>query len=122
MLNDSYISGIVGLNGSAAVKNEETGCKIMTITLRTVLLKYLCLSNRHQLTAEIHQSKEPMVPVQAIVPNTPKAERMIVMMNKNFLSYVGNVLKDQGLPKEFLMELFRGSCCQTMIAEITLTN
>jgi hypothetical protein len=33
------IAGIVDLNGSAAVKDEETGCKIMTITLCTVLLK-----------------------------------------------------------------------------------
>ncbi len=57
------ISGIVDFDGSAAVKVEETGCKIMTITLRTVLLKYLRLSNGHQLIVEIHQSKEPMAPV-----------------------------------------------------------
>jgi hypothetical protein len=113
------ISGIVNLDGSTVVKDEETSCKIMAITLRTVFLKYLRLNNGHQLIAEIHQSKEPMAPVQALVPNTPKAEHMIVMMNKNFLSYVGNVLRDQGLPKDFLMELFRQSCCQTMIAEIT---
>jgi hypothetical protein len=35
-----------------------------------------------------------MAPVKAVAPNTPKAERMIVMMNKNFPSYIGNVLKD----------------------------
>ncbi len=116
------ISGIVDLNGSAAVKDEETSRKIMTITLRTVLLKYLRLSDGHQLIAEIHQSKEPMAPVQAVLPNTPEAEHMIVMMNKNFPSYVGNFLKDQGPPEEFLMEFFRQSCCQTMIAKITLPH
>ncbi len=50
------------------------------------------------------------MPVQAIIPNTPEAERMIAMMNNNFLSYVGNVLKDQGLPEEFLRELFYRTC------------
>ncbi len=88
------ISGIADLDEYAAVKDEETGRKIVTITLHTVLLKYLRLSDGHQLIAEIHQLKEPMAPVQAIVPNTPEAEHMIVMMNKNFPSYVGNVLRD----------------------------
>jgi hypothetical protein len=39
--------------------------------------------------------------VQAVIPNTPKAERMILMMNKNVPVYVGNVLKDQGIPEPF---------------------
>jgi hypothetical protein len=52
-----------------------------------------------------------MAPVQAVVPNTPEAEWMIAMTSKNFPSYVGNVLKDQGLLEEFLMELFHQTCC-----------
>jgi hypothetical protein len=32
--------------------------------------------------------------VQAVVPNTPEAEQMMLMMNKNFPAYVGNVLRD----------------------------
>jgi hypothetical protein len=116
------ISGIVDLDGSAVVKNEETGHEIMTISLRSVLLKYLCLSNGHQLTAEIHQLLEPMAPVQAVIPNTHEAECIIVMMNKNFPAYVGNVLRDQGLPEDFLMVLFRGTCCQTMISDIQSTS
>ena len=94
----------------------------MTISLCFVLLKYLCLSDGHQLIAEIHQSKEPMVPVQAVIPNTPEAEGMIVMMNKNFLSYDGNILKDQGLPDEFLMEHFGWTCYQTMVSKIPSTQ
>jgi hypothetical protein len=116
------ISGIVDLAGSAVVKDEETGQEIGPYSLCTILLKYLRLSDRHQLIAEIHQAKEPMAPVQAVVPNTPEAERMIVMMNKNFPSYVGNVLKDQGLLEEFLMELFHRTCCQIMFAEILQTT
>ncbi len=56
--------------------------------------------------------------VQAVVPNTPEAEQMIFMMNKNFPAYVGYVLRDQALPNSFLIELFRRSCCPTMIAEM----
>jgi hypothetical protein len=59
-----------------------------------------------------------MGPVQAVIPNTPKAERMILMMNKNVPTYVGNVLKDQGMPEPFLMELVRKSCCPTQISEM----
>jgi hypothetical protein len=58
--------------------------------------------------------------VQAVVPNTPEAEQMILMMTKNFPAYVGYVLRDQGLPDGFLMELFRRTCCPTMISEMAL--
>jgi hypothetical protein len=63
-----------------------------------------------------------MAPVQAVIPNTLEAEWMIAMMNKNFPSYVRNVLKDQDLPEEFLMELFYQTCCQIMLAEISQTS
>ncbi len=108
------IFSIVDLDGSAAVKDEETGREIGSYFLCTILLKYLQLSDGHQLIMEIHQAKEPMTPVQAVIPNTLEAEQMIATMKKNFSSYVGNVLKDQGLLEEFLMELFHRTCCQIM--------
>jgi hypothetical protein len=61
----------------------------------------------------INQSNEIMGPVQVAIPNTPKAERMILMLNKNIPSYIGNVLKDQGLPESFLLDLVKKSCCPT---------
>ncbi len=73
------------------------------------------------LIAEVHQANETMAPVQTVVPNTPEAERMIAMMNKNFPVYVGNVPKDQGLPEDFLMELLERTCCHIMMAEIPNT-
>ena len=39
-------------------------------------------------------------------------------MNKNVPSYIGNVLKDQGMPDAFLMELVRKSCCPTQLSEM----
>ncbi len=110
------------LDGSAAVKDEETAWEIGSYSLCTILLKCLQLSDGHQLIAEIHEAREPTASVQAIIPNTPEAERMIAMMNKKFLSYVGNVLKDRGLPEEFLMELFHRTCCQIMLIEIAQTS
>jgi hypothetical protein len=115
MLED--INGIVYLNGKTAVKDEITGNVIRVVSLRTLLLRYLHLSNGHQLIAEIHQANGVMGPVQAVIPNTPEAERMIVMMNKNFPAYVGNVLRDQGFDGGFLWELLKATCCQMKLAE-----
>ncbi len=56
-------------------------------------------------------------PVQAVIPNTPEVEQMIVMMNKNFPAYVGNVLRDQGFDGDFLWELLKATCCQTKLVE-----
>jgi hypothetical protein len=44
-----------------------------------------------------------MGPVQAVIPNTPEAEQIILMLSKNVPSYIGNVLKDQGLPELFFV-------------------
>jgi hypothetical protein len=44
---------------------------------------------------------------------------MILMVNKNAPAYIGNVLRDQGMPESFLMELVKNSCCPTQVSEIT---
>ncbi len=56
--------------------------------------------------------------VQAIIPNTPEAEQMILMMNKKIPAYMGNVLHDQGMLHVFLIKLFKRSCCPAMISEM----
>jgi hypothetical protein len=115
MLED--ITGIVYLNGTAAIKVNNTRNVIRVVSLCTLLLRYLRLSNSHQLIAEIHQANGVMGPVQAVVPNSPEAERMIIMLNKNFPAYVGNVLRDQGFNETFLWNMFKATCCQTKLAE-----
>jgi hypothetical protein len=57
------IFGTVDLDGSAALKDKETGQEIGSYSLCTILLKYLQLSDRHQLIMEIHQAKEPVAPI-----------------------------------------------------------
>ncbi len=115
MLED--ITDIVYLNGTVAIKNDNTGNVIRVVSLRTLLLRYLRLSNGYQLIVENHQANRVMGPVQAVVPNSPEAERMIMMMNKSFLAYVANVLRDQGFDETFLWNMFKATCCQTKLAE-----
>jgi hypothetical protein len=48
------IHGITDLDATAPV--IENGVQVKILSLRTTLLRYLCLSNGHQLIAEIHQA------------------------------------------------------------------
>jgi hypothetical protein len=56
--------------------------------------------------------------VQAVIPNTPEAKQMVLMMNKNLPVYIGNALRDQGLREDFLMDLLKQSCCLTLFTEM----
>ena len=82
------------------------------------MLKYMKMSNGHQLIAEVHQASLLVGPVHIVFPNSPEAERMVIMMNKNLPAYVGHVLKDQGLPDSYLLELVKRLCCLVMVVEI----
>ena len=84
------IIGITNLDVTARIFDDETGKYLGMLSLRQVLLRYLQLSDSHQLIAEVHQSEEIMGPVQAVIPNTPEAERMILMMNKNVPAVKGS--------------------------------
>ena len=95
--------GITDLEGEVAVSPE------LTLSLRQILLNYVRLSDGHQLIAEVHQSYEVNGRVHAVIPNTPEAKQMILMMNKNFPAYLGNVLRDQGMAEGFLLELLNRS-------------
>jgi hypothetical protein len=76
------------------------------------------MSNGHQLIAEVHQASLLVGPVHIVFPNSPEVERMVIMMNKNLPAYVGHILKDQGLPDSYLLELVKRLCCPVMVAEI----
>jgi hypothetical protein len=91
------IIGITNLNGHTDLHQAGMNTTLHFI-LHQVLLHYVRLSDGHQLLAEVHQSNNVMGCVQAVIPNTPEAEQMILMMNKNFPACIGNVLRDQGLP------------------------
>jgi hypothetical protein len=118
------IQGITDLNGWGPVKKRDTEGKetVGKWMLRNVLMKSLRLTSGHQLVAKVHQLPAPMSPVQAVVPHTPEAEQMILMMNKNFPVYISYALEDQELSKEFISELVKRSCCTTKAMEIELCS
>jgi hypothetical protein len=82
------------------------------------MLKFIRLSDGHQLVAEVHQASTLVSLVHVVIPNTPEAKWMVIMMNKNFPAYIGHVLRDQGLPDSFLFELVKQLCCPVMVSEI----
>ena len=54
------------------------------------------LESGHTLIAELHPA-QAMGHVEAVVPNTSKAEAMITMTSKNIVVYLSNFLVDAGL-------------------------
>ncbi len=109
--------GITDLNAAANLYQNGVPTPLR-FSLRQVLLHFVKLGNGHRLFAEVHQSNEVMGRVQAVIPNTPEAEQMVLMMNKNLPAYIGNALRDQGLPEVFLMDLLKQSCCSTLFTEM----
>jgi len=74
------------------------------------------MSDGSPAIAEAHQSSISK-PTHLVVPNTPEAERMINMMNKNLPAYLYHTLIEHGLPEDFVEELLEKSCEATMLAE-----
>ena len=113
------VQGITDLDVPVEIYQEGTTKCLGSLSLRQAMLNYLKMSDGHQLIAEVHQASSLVGSVHIVVPNSPEAERMVMMMNKNFPAYVGNVLKDQGLPESYLFELVKRLCCPVMVAEIS---
>ena len=52
-----------------------------------------------------------MVNVEAVIPNTPEAETMVEMMNKNMAGYLRNYFPYEGISnKDFLERFVHDSC------------
>jgi hypothetical protein len=109
--------GITNLDAAASLYNEA-GVATKGLTLRHVLLTKFKLRDGFQLIAEVHQSAAPMSPVQVVIPQTPEAEKMILMMNKNFPAFLTFVLRDLHFPEQAIQEYVRRCCCQVKAAEI----
>jgi hypothetical protein len=111
------IRGIVHLDATAPVLSASTGQPIGNLSLRQVLLKYLKMNDGTSLIAEIHQ-RGSMGIVEIIVPNTPEAESMVLMMNRQFPAYCYNALQMADLDERFVMSLLKEACCPTLVANI----
>ncbi len=70
------------------------------------------------MIVEAHQ-EDILQPTHITIPNTPEAERMVGMMNKNLPAFLWHMLIEQGLPEDFITGLLNKSCKATMLAEAT---
>ncbi len=112
------VQGIIDLDIPVKIHQEGTNNCLGRISLHQAMLKFIRLSDGHQLVAEVHQASTLVGLVHIVIPNTPEAERMVIMMNENFPAFIGHVLWDQGLLDSFLFELVKQSCCPVMVSEI----
>jgi hypothetical protein len=109
--------GMINLDYPAPIMHPTTGQHVVSYTLRYVLLNFVKMSDGHPLIAEAHQSNISMATL-LIIPNTPKAEQLVGKMNKNLPAFLLNVLKEQGLPDDFIDNLLKNSCEATMLAKM----
>ena len=79
-------------------------------------MNFIKMSDGRPAIAEAHQSSISK-PTHLVVPNTPKADMMINMMNKNLPVYLYHTLFEHGLPQDFVEDLLEHSCEATMLAE-----
>ena len=108
--------GVIDLDYVATVHHPTTGRAVGRYSLRYALMNFVKMSDGRPAIAEAHQSSISK-PTHLIVPNTPEAERMISMMNKNLPAYLYHTLIEHGLPQDFVDELLENSCKASMLAE-----
>jgi hypothetical protein len=111
------LAGVICLDEAADIMHTVTGNKISTLSLQFVLLNYLQIEDGHPTIAKVHQ-EGIMMPTYVVIPNTPKAERMLLMMNKNLPTFLYHMLLKQGLPEEFIKDLLTCTCEASMLGEM----
>ncbi len=92
------------LDESKEITHLTTGKSLGTNSLQYVLLNYLKMKDGHLMIAEAHQ-EDILKPIHIIIPNTPEAERMVGMKNKNLPAFLWHILIEQGLPEDFITGL-----------------
>ncbi len=111
------LAGVICLDKAADIMHVVTGNKISTLSLRFVLLNYLQMEDGHSTIAEVYQ-EGIMMPTYIVIPNTPKAERMLLMMNKNLPAFLYHMLLEQGLLEEFIKDLLARTCEASILGEM----
>ena len=75
------------------------------------------MDDGHSLIAEAHQ-RGHMGSVDIVIPNTPEAETMVAMMNKQLPAYLTFYLNDLGTDKDFIRKLLNRTFCPAFLHEI----
>ena len=90
---------------------------VANMSLCHVLYKYIKMDDGHSLIAEEHQ-RVHMGSVDIVIPNTPEAETMVAMMNKQLPAYLTFYLDDLGMDKDFIRKLLTRACFPELMHEI----
>ena len=110
--------GVIDLDESKDIIHPTTGKNLGTYSLRYVLLNYLKMEDGRPMITEAHR-EDILKPTYIIIPNTPEAERMVGMMNKNLPAFLWHMQTKQGLPDQFIKDLLNQSCKASMLVEVT---
>jgi hypothetical protein len=112
------LMGVILLDESKEITHLTTGKSLGFYSLQYALLNYLKMKDGHPMIPEAHQ-EDILQPTNIIIPNTPEAERMVGMMNKNLPAFLWHMLIEQGLLEDFISGLLNKSCEATMLAKAT---
>jgi hypothetical protein len=75
------------------------------------------MEDGHPTIAKVHQ-EGIMMPTYIVIPNTPEAERMLLIMNNNLPAFFYHMLLEQGQPEEFIKDLLACTCEASMLGEM----
>jgi hypothetical protein len=109
--------GVINLDHISPIMHPTTGLHVVSYSLCYVLMNFVKMSDGHALIAEAHQA-DISLPTHIIIPNTPEAERLVGIMNKNLPAFLSNMLKEQGLPDKFIDDILKNLCEATMLAKM----
>ena len=79
-----------------------------------VLYNHMKMSDRHSSFPEIYQ-QGGIADVEAVIPNTPEAENMVEMMNKNMIGYLRNYSPGEGISNKGFMERLLHALCKNSL-------
>ena len=90
---------------------------IARVSLRTIMYTKIKLGDQ-PLFMEVHQG-QPMMPVDVVIGNWEKAERMMLMINKNPAAYFYYYLQDKAkIDGEWLMDVLKGTMDPILVDDI----
>ena len=111
------LAGILDVDKKVDITSESDPTeKVGEMSLRGVLYN-LKMQDGHTLLGEIHQGG-PMNNVDVVVGNTPAAEKMVEMMNKNVAAYLTHMLPSLKIGETFIKNLLKASIDPSLIHEM----
>ena len=98
-LTAEELVGIIYFDVTETVYSVSDPTKaVATMNLCHVLLKYVNMDDGHSLIAEAHK-RGHMGSVDIVIPDTPEAETMVAMMNKQLPAYLTFYIENLGMDK-----------------------